>query len=65
MILYAKIQNGNNEHIVLKYASIEDISSNKRRDNARPQTSSGHYGRDWEVEFSHLATTCVEFKRGA
>jgi len=45
-ILNAKIQNGNNEHIIIKYAPIEDVSRNKRDDNAGPRTSPGHYGRN-------------------
>jgi len=38
-ILNAKIQNSNKEHINIKYASIEDVSRNKREDNAGPHTS--------------------------
>jgi len=58
-ILNAKIQNSNNEHIIIKYASIEDISSNQRHDNASPHISRGHYGQNWEVEFCHFATSSV------
>jgi hypothetical protein len=65
IILKAKIQKANNEQTLLKYACIEDISSNKWHDNARPHTSRGHYGRNWEIEFCHLATSSVQFKLGA
>jgi len=38
-ILNAKIQNSNNEHIIIEYAPIEDVSNNKREDNAGPHNS--------------------------